>query len=235
MAEKAVQRFDHAGGGAPVACQRKSLRRLPSGMKISKNVGPSKAVDGLFRVPDHGHQMPSPAEELIENGILDGVRILELIDQDRTIARLQQALQGVVALLRQSLINPHKQVIEKKDLLLLFRLAKAIRHEMKEADKSAHEPDLQALIQPLGFFPKAIALLEKGMSGGLSTFFDRSNEFAAGEIIQGFRRRESACRRSCPLVQCASPTLNLLLPFGVKYRMASGRAQRAVNVGFEVG
>jgi hypothetical protein len=89
VGDQRIGRFQDVAGGAIVLLQPDGARRRIIGLERLDvlDLGPAPAVDGLIVVAD-GEQMVVATREQTQPGVLDGIGVLELIDQDMREASL---------------------------------------------------------------------------------------------------------------------------------------------------
>ncbi len=93
---------------------------MPRGLHVGKEVGPPEAVDGLLGVPDQKQDGSALPEDILEDGILNRVRVLEFIDEGGLVASPDRLRKLIPPGLLQGMAQPGQEVIEGLDVPPLF-------------------------------------------------------------------------------------------------------------------
>ena len=81
---------------APVDVERRALARGPRRVEVGVDVRSPEGVDRLLGIADEHERHAAPAERPAHDPPLDGVGVLELVDEDHAVPRAQPRRDGLV-------------------------------------------------------------------------------------------------------------------------------------------
>ena len=110
-AEERVVGVDQALVAAPVGRQRGLRARAASGVEVGVDVGAAERVDRLLRVADQHERDLAVAERGLHDLPLDGVGVLELVDEHDAVAGAQPCRGDGPALARERVAQARQQVV----------------------------------------------------------------------------------------------------------------------------
>jgi hypothetical protein len=87
---------------------------------VREEIGPAEAVDGLLGVADEKERGLAASKDILKNGILDGVRVLELIDEGSAVTALYVADKVFTAGSRQCIPEIEKEIVKGLDVSRVF-------------------------------------------------------------------------------------------------------------------
>ena len=108
------------------------------GLEIGEDVRTAKAVDGLLRIADEEEQRGIGScrrgEDAMEVLILNGVGVLELVDQRGLVARADLVRERVAAGRLERGVQAGQEIVEGLDLEPLLALRQVELHEVEEGE-----------------------------------------------------------------------------------------------------
>ena len=167
--EESVHRLDKRGVGSKVPIERRNARDFVSGLEVGVDIGAAELVDGLLGVTDEEHGHASAQQELAERAPLNGVGVLELVDERGFVLVLQRVARSVVVGLQRGADLPQQVVVAGLQAPSSL-LGSALRHEGQEVTLDAYLPEVDRIVDGLV---------------GLHEFFDGSKQrqIDRGELL----------------------------------------------------
>ncbi|MBA7641985.1 hypothetical protein ES703_49671 [subsurface metagenome] len=115
----------------PVLPEGVPERRISRSVHVGKDISPTEAVYGLFWIANKKEDALFGAKNLLENSILNGIRVLEFIYQGSPKFHPHGSCKGFSPLFLQGSVQPEEKIIKKLDISLRFSSGKLIVHVMK--------------------------------------------------------------------------------------------------------
>ncbi len=147
---------------------------LAGGLHVGEEVSAAEAVNGLLGVPDQEQDGSLLSEYILENGILNRVRVLEFIDQRRLVASPDCLRKLIHRRQLQRLVQSGQEVIEELDISSLLPCRKLMLDASEylpfEVKKLLVHLCLKHRLSLLQF----ITEVKKGMPGRLCSLFSSS-------------------------------------------------------------
>jgi hypothetical protein len=126
---------------------------MTAGGEIGEDVGAAEGVDRLLRVADEEEGTACIRTEGAEDGVLDGVGILEFVDEDRLVAGAQGVKEAGAILAGDGAGDFAEQVVvgaEIESRLALARFAVAPEEEVALQSEEAGPAEVLQLLARLG-------------------------------------------------------------------------------------
>ena len=181
-AEQRVVGVDEALVAAPVDLERRALVGPVGRFEVGVDVGAAEGVDGLLRVADEDERRVAVPEGAEHDVPLDGVGVLELVDEHDAVALSQALGRGLAAGALERVVEAGEQVVVGHDRHLALALVELVAHG--EGQAAAHGRDR---------VPRRVSRLDRAPSGCRRP--SARSAWPAARSKSGVSRRGSAGRR----------------------------------------
>ena len=138
-AEQRVVGVDEALVAAPVDLERRALVGPVGRLEVGVDVGAAEGVDRLLRVADEDERRAAVAERAAHDVPLDGVGVLELVDEDDAVALSEALRRGLAAGALERVVEAGEQVVVGHDRHLALAAFELVAHGERQA--AAHRLD----------------------------------------------------------------------------------------------
>ena len=138
-AEQRVVGVDEALVAAPVDLERRALVGPVGRFEVGVDVGAAEGVDRLLRVADEDERRAAVAEGAAHDVPLDGVGVLELVDEHDAVALSQALGRGLAAGALERVVEAGEQVVVGHDRHLALAAFELVAHG--ERQPAAHRLD----------------------------------------------------------------------------------------------
>ena len=198
-AEDLVHRGDQPRLGAPVLAEREAIAGVVRGFKVGEDIRSAEAIDGLLRVANQKEKGNAAREGAAKDRVLDGVRVLEFINEGGPVTGLEVCGQRFATRSRQGVIQARQQVIVILNLALGLAAREFCPREFHEGELEAGQPNLLHLADLLAQDEEAVG--RNRLLGFLPPFLLQAAGAEDRKAGQGSERRVALRETDVELVK----------------------------------
>ncbi len=141
MIEQQVQCIDQLRRRTVIGRQVVGLFGLFAGLDIGRQVGAAKGIDGLFGIADETQRGGAALGiDTVEDGVLDRVGVLKLIDQRQRVGAAQGSRQLIAHRPLQRLVKAVEQIVERQQTLRRLALGQLPIEPFEQRDLQRDQP-----------------------------------------------------------------------------------------------
>jgi hypothetical protein len=163
---------------------------MPGSPHICEEVGPAEAVDGLLGIADEKERRLFTSEDVLKNGVLDGVRSLEFIDEGGPITVFHVMDKVFTAISLQCITEINKEIVKGLDVSRVFSLPEFIPQIAEYIPFEKKELPFDLGLKLTGSRQEFLAVIKERVLGGCFSFIRSLFQSGRCKFLETFKERK---------------------------------------------